>query len=141
MDASTQTENISAVSGILNVMLLFIIEETRNEERRIQREFNIKFSKEMDERYEEDVYNSYFDEDEIDRMAYDYDSNFNSHNKYNTSVYDSVDNFHRGKSSNAKKKKSKRSVSCAPIPDAHDRYEENNAYYDVTFFKDNVIYY
>lgn len=132
MDASTQTKNISAMSGILNVMLFFI-EETRNEERRIQREFNIKFCKEMDERYEEDIYNSYFYEDKIDRMACDYDSNFNSHNKYNTSVYDSMDDFHRGKSSKAKKK-SKRSVSCAPIPDAHDRYEETNSYYDVTFF-------
>ena len=140
MDASTQTENISAMSGILNTMLLFILEETRNEERRIQREFNIKYGKDMDERYEEDIYDSYFCEDRIDRMANDYSSNFNSHNKYNTSVYDNIDDFHRGKSSNAKKK-SKRSVSCAPIPDAHDRNEEKNGYYDVAFFKGKVFYY
>jgi len=139
MDASTNTENISAISGILNTMLLFIIEETRKEEQRIRRELNIKYAKEMDERYEEDVYKSYFYEDKIDILAYNYESNFKTHNKYNTSVYGSIDDFHRGKSSNTKKK-SKRSVSCAPIPDAHDKNEENNAYYDVTFFKGKILY-
>ena len=138
MDASTQTENISAISGILNVMLLLLIEEAKEEERRNEREFNIKYSKEMDERYEEDIYDSYFYEDRIDVLADKYINNYDSQLKYTTHIY--MDDFHRGKSSNAKKK-SKRSVSCAPIPDAYDKQEEQNAYYDVMFSGDRVLYY
>lgn len=99
MDASTQTENISAIS-----------EE--------EREFNIAYSKEMDERYEEDIYDSYFYEDRIDILADKYIKNYDSQVKYTTHIYMDMDDFHRGKSSNAKKK-SKRSVSCVPIPDAY----------------------
>ena len=138
MDASTQTENISAISGILNVMLLLLIEEAKEEEHRNEREFNIAYSKEMDERYEEDIYDSYFYEDRIDILADKYSKNYDSQLKYTTHIY--MDDFHRGNSSNAKKK-SKRSVSCAPIPDAHDRHEEQNAYYDVMFSGDRVLYY
>ena len=133
MDASTQTENISTTSRILNTMLLFIVEETMNDEYYIQRKLNI-------DRYEEDVYNSYFDQDRIDMMADEYNSKFDSSIKYTTHLYYNIDDFHRGKSSNAKKK-SKRSVSCAPIPDAHDKNEEQNAYYDVTFSKGDILYY
>lgn len=137
MDASTQTENISAISGILNMMLLFFIEEAKKE-RRNEREFNIAYSKEMDERYEEDIYNSYFYEDRIDILADNYRKNYDSQVKYTSHIY--MDDFHRGKTSNAKKK-SKRSVSCVPIPDAYDKQEEQNGYYDVIFSGDRVLYY
>ena len=93
MDASTQTENIFAISGILNVMLLLLIEEAKEEERRNERELNIKYSKEMDERYEEDIYDSYFYEDQIDVLADKYRNNYDSQLKYTTHIY--MDDFHR----------------------------------------------
>jgi len=138
MDASTQTENISAINVILNMMLLLCIVEAKEEEHRSDRQLYIKYSKEMEERYEEDIYDSYFYEDEIDILADKYIKNYDSQVKYTTHIY--MDDFHRGKSSNAKKK-SKRSVSCAPIPDKYDRQEEQNAYYDVMFSGDRIIYY
>ena len=108
MDASTQPKNIFMNDRILQKIIIFFLREKIKKEQLIQRQFEL--SRHMDESYEEDIYDSYFYEDGIDMIADDYNSNFNSHNKYNTHVYDSIDDFHRGKSSNAKKK-SKRSVS------------------------------
>jgi|GEM_PF-6244526 len=133
MYASTQTKNISAIGGILNA--LHFIEESK-EEQSSRRELNIKYCKDMDERYEEDIYDSFYDR--IDILADKYIKNYDSQLKYTTHI--GMDDFHRGKSSNAKKK-SKRSVSCAHIPDSHDRQEEQNAYYDVMFSGDCIIYY
>ena len=133
MCASTQTKNISANGGILNS--LHFIEETK-EEQSSRIELNIKYCKDVDESYEEDIYDSFYDR--IDILADKYIKNYDSQLKYTTHI--GMGDFHRGKSSNAKKK-SKRSVSCYHIPDAHDRQEEQNAYYDVMFSGDCIIYY
>ena len=136
MDASTQTENISATSRMLEMFFIIFLEEQKKEDR-IQEQLNIESALELDELYEDDIYDSYFYEDRVDRMADDYTHNFNTHNKYNVSIYYSIDDFHRGKSSNAKK--SKRSISCV-IPDGHDAWEEQNGYWNVSFHKGKLIY-
>ena len=137
MDASTQTENISAISGILVLMRLLFIEESQEEENRINRELNFKYHKEMDERYEEDIYDSFlYDEDRIDILADKYTKNHDYQGKYTTHI--SMNNFHRGKSSNAKKKNKR---SFVHTPDAHDIQEEQNSYYDVLFSGDHIIYF
>jgi len=87
----------------------------------------------------DDIDDYYFEEDDIDIIAEQY--NFKTHNKYNIkNEYSTINDFHRGKASNAKKK-SKRSVSSFHIPDGYDRYEEKNAYFDVSFHNGKLIYY
>lgn len=113
MDASTQTENISVISRIIEAFLMVLLEQKNEEDSK------------LDEEYEDDIYDSYFYEDRFDVLADQYMES-GSHNKYNLSIYDSVDDFHRGKSSNAKKK-SKRSVSCGRIIDEYDMSEDINS--------------